>query len=79
MHFSEILLHAIKDTLVILPILLLVYLLIELLEYKKILHPENSKFLKGKFSPFFGSIFGCIRNEDFLLFQRNYTQKKLYL
>lgn len=76
MHFSEILLHAIKDTLVILPILLLVYLLIELLEYKKILHPENSKFLKGKFSPIFGSIFGCIPQCGFSVISAELYSKK---
>ncbi len=52
--------HALLDTLKIAPILLAVYFLIEFLEYKKIMQFQNSKMLKGKASPVFGSLFGSL-------------------
>ncbi len=52
--------HALLDTLKIAPILLLVYFLIEFLEYKKLMKFENSKMLKGKASPVFGALFGSL-------------------
>ena len=52
--------HALLDTLKIAPILLLVYFLIEFLEYKKIMQFQKSKMLKGKASPAFGSLFGSL-------------------
>lgn len=58
--YLEILLDALLDTLKMVPILLIVYLLIEFLEYKKVFSFENSKFLKGKASPLFGTLFGCV-------------------
>jgi len=52
--------HALIDTLKIAPILLVVYFLIEFLEYKRIMQFQNSKMLKGKASPVFGSLFGSL-------------------
>ncbi len=52
--------HALIDTLKIAPILLLVYFLIEFLEYKRIMQFQKSKMLKGKASPVFGSLFGSL-------------------
>ena len=52
--------HALLDTLKIAPILLAVYFLIEFLEYKRIMQFQNSKMLKGKASPVFGSLFGSL-------------------
>ncbi len=52
--------HALIDTLKISPILLLVYFLIEFLEYKQIMQFQHSKLLKGKSSPVFGSLFGSL-------------------
>ena len=52
--------HAIIDTLKIAPILLVMYFLIEFLEYKQIFKFEKSKMLKGKSSPVFGSLFGSL-------------------
>ncbi|MBQ7880690.1 MAG: arsenic efflux protein [Clostridia bacterium] len=61
MHeFWHILEHALIDTLKIAPVLLVVYFLIEFLEYKKIMQFQNSKMLKGKASPVFGSLFGSL-------------------
>ena len=52
--------HALLDTLKIAPLLLVVYFLIEFLEYKKIMQFQKSKMLKGKASPVFGSLFGSL-------------------
>lgn len=52
--------HALLDTLKIAPILLVVYFLIEFLEYKRILQLQKSKMLKGKSGPVFGSLFGSL-------------------
>lgn len=58
--FLDVCLDAVLDTLKIVPILLLVYFLIEFLEYKNILKCEKSKMLNGKASPIFGSLFGSL-------------------
>ena len=61
MHeFWHVLKHALIDTLKIAPILLVVYFLIEFLEYKRLMQFQNSKMLKGKSSPVFGSLFGSL-------------------
>ena len=59
-EFLHIFLHALKDTAVLLPVLFIVYLLIELLEYKNAFKFENSKLLKGKASPIVGAMFGSV-------------------
>lgn len=51
---------ALKDSLIILPILLLAYYLIEFIEYKWAKKLQNNKFLKGKASPVFGALLGSI-------------------
>ena len=58
--FLHVLLHALEDTAKLLPFLILVYFLIELLEYKNIFKFENSKLLKGKYSPIMGALFGSV-------------------
>lgn len=52
--------HALLDTLKIAPVLLVVYFLIEFLEYKNLMQFQNSKMLKGKSSPVFASLFGSL-------------------
>ena len=52
--------HALIDTLKITPVLLVVYFLIEFLEYKQLMQFQHSKMLKGKASPVFGSLFGSV-------------------
>jgi len=52
--------HALIDTLKIAPVLLVVYFLIEFLEYKELMQFQKSKMLKGKSSPVFGSLFGSL-------------------
>ena len=59
MHkFLHILEHSLLDTLKILPVLLLVYFLIEFLEYKQAGKLNNLKFLNKKHSSIFGAVFG---------------------
>ena len=59
-EFAHVLLHALKDTAILLPILFVVYLLIEFLEFKNVFKFEKSKLLKGKASPVMGAMFGSV-------------------
>ena len=59
-EFWKIVLDSLIDTAKLLPILLIVYFLIEFLEYKNALRFENSKLLNGKISPVMGSLFGTV-------------------
>lgn len=59
-HFPHVLLHSLIDTAKLLPLLVLVYLLIEFLEYKNVFKLQNSKLLKGKASPAFGALIGSV-------------------
>ncbi len=56
----HILLHALKDTAILLPVLFVVYFLIELLEYKNVFKFHKSKLLKGRASPCMGALFGSV-------------------
>lgn len=56
----HVLFHALIDTAKLLPILFVVYLLIELLEYKNIFKFEKSRMLQGKASPVMGALFGSV-------------------
>lgn len=58
--FLHVLLHSLIDTAKLLPFLIVVYFLIEFLEYKNIFKFENSKLLKGKYSPAVGALFGSV-------------------
>lgn len=59
-EFFHILLHSLLDTAKLIPIFLIIYLLIEFLEYKNIFAFEKSKLLKGNVSPVMGSLFGSV-------------------
>lgn len=59
-EFLHVLKHSLLDTAKILPLLLLVYLIIEYLEYKHVFKYQNSKLLKGKASPVMGALVGSI-------------------
>ncbi len=76
MEIWETLHHALEDTLLLVPILLVVYFLIELLEYKKAISFERSKLLKGKISPIFGSLFGCVPQCGFSVVSTDLYSKK---
>ena len=56
----DALLDALLDSLKALPILFIVYILLELIEYRGIMSFEKSKMLNGKASPVFGALFGCV-------------------
>ncbi|MBP3581874.1 MAG: arsenic efflux protein [Clostridia bacterium] len=58
--FLHVLLHSLIDTAKLLPFLVIVYFLIEFLEYKNIFKFESSKLLKGKYSPAVGALFGSV-------------------
>lgn len=74
----ETLLDALIDTLKVLPVLLVVYLLLELLEYKGVMKFENSKLLKGGVSPVFGALFGCVPQCGFSVLSTDlYSEKKI--
>ncbi len=60
MQYWEVIWDAIKDTAKILPILFIVYYIIELVEYKYAIKFQNNKFLKGKASPAIGALLGCV-------------------
>jgi ABC-type nickel/cobalt efflux system permease component RcnA len=59
-EYLHVILHAAIDTAKILPFLFIVYYIIELIEYKFAIKIKNNKMLKGKASPVFGSLLGCI-------------------
>ncbi len=59
-EWLDVLLDATLDTLKMIPVLLVVYYLIELLEYKKVIKLGNSGIFKGKASPVFATLFGVI-------------------
>lgn len=61
MHeYVHVLLEALIDTAKVLPFLFIVYYLIELFEFKYSKKFHENKLLKGKASPIFGSMIGCI-------------------
>lgn len=61
MHeYWHVILESLIDTVKVLPILFVVYYLIELIEYKNAEKIHKSKLLNGKASPVAGSILGCV-------------------
>ena len=61
MHeYWHVLIESLIDTVKILPILFVVYYLIELIEYKNAEKIHKSKLLNGRASPVAGSVLGCV-------------------
>ena len=60
MQYWDVILDALIDTAKLLPLLFIVYYIIELIEYKYALKFQNNKFLKGKASPVIGALLGCV-------------------
>lgn len=78
MNFWKIVLESLIDTAKLLPLLLVVYFLIELLEYKKVLDFEKSKLLNGKASPVFGALCGSVPQCGFSVISSElYAQRKI--
>ena len=77
-EFFHILLHALKDTALLLPVLFAVYFLIEFLEYKNVFKFQNSKLLKGKASPAMGALFGTVPQCGFSVISSElYAERKV--
>lgn len=61
MHeYWQVVLEALVDTVKVLPILFVVYYLIELIEFRSAGKVQKSKLLKGKASPVIGATVGCV-------------------
>lgn len=74
----HVLLHALQECALMLPLLVGVYILIEFLESKKLTDFENSRLLKGNASPLFGALFGCVPQCGFSVISTDlYATKKL--
>ena len=77
-EFLHVLLHSLVDTAKLLPVLFVVYFLIELLEYKNIFKFEKSKLLKGKSSPVMGALFGSVPQCGFSVISSElYSKRKI--
>ncbi len=59
-EYWHVLLEALTDTAKLLPILFIVYYLIELVEFKYAIKFQNNRWLKGGASPVIGAVIGCI-------------------
>ena len=76
--FLHVLEHAAIDTAKLVPLLVLVYFLIEVLEYKNIFRFEKSKLLNGKASPAVGALFGSVPQCGFSVISSElYAQRKI--
>jgi hypothetical protein len=77
-EIKHVLLHSLIDTAKLLPVLFIVYFLIELLEYKNIFKFEKSKLLKGKASPAMGALFGSVPQCGFSVISSElYSKQKI--
>lgn len=77
-EFLDVLLDSLIDTAKILPVLFIVYFLIEFLEYKNVFRFENSKLLKGKASPVMGALFGSVPQCGFSVVSAElYSERKI--
>lgn len=76
--FFDVLLDSLIDTAKLLPVLLVVYFLIELLEYKNVFKFEKSKLLTGNASPVMGALFGTVPQCGFSVISSElYAKQKL--
>ena len=77
-EFLHVLLHSLIDTAKLLPVLFVVYFLIEFLEYKNVFRFEKSKLLNGKASPAVGSLFGSVPQCGFSVISAElYSERKI--
>lgn len=78
MNFWEVLLDAVLDTAKLIPLLIVVYFLIELLEWKNVFKFENSRLLQGKASPVIGAMFGSVPQCGFSVISSElYSERKI--
>jgi len=76
-NYWEVTLEAIKHTAMVLPLLFIVYYLIELFEYKCASKIQNNKLLKGKASPVIGAVVGCVPQCGFSVISADLFSKKI--
>lgn len=77
MHeYWHVLLHSLIDTAKILPFLFVVYYLIELIEFKWAVKIQNNRLMKGKVSPVFGALVGCVPQCGFSVVSTDLFSKK---
>ena len=77
-EFLHVLLHSLIDTAKLLPVLFIVYFLIEFLEYKNVFRFEKSKLLNGKTSPVVGALFGSVPQCGFSVISSElYSERKI--
>lgn len=76
-EFWEVILDALIDTAKILPLLFVAYYLIELIEYKFAASFQRNKILKGKASPIFGAVFGCVPQCGFSVISTDLFSRKM--
>ena len=77
MHeYWHVTLEALKHTAMVLPLLFIVYYLIELFEYKCAVKIQNNKMLKGKASPVIGALVGCVPQCGFSVISTDLFSKK---
>ena len=77
MHeYLHVLVESLLDTVKILPILFVVYYLIELLEYKEAKKIANHKLFKGKASPVMGAVIGSVPQCGFSVVSTDLFSKK---
>lgn len=75
-HYWHVILEALIHTASVLPFLFIVYYLIELFEFKCAKKVQENKFLKGKASPIYGSIIGCIPQCGFSVISTDLFSRK---
>ena len=77
-EWLDVLLDATLDTLKMVPVLIVVYYLIEFLEFKRVIKLGTSNIFQGKASPVYASLFGCIPQCGFSVIATDlYTQGNL--
>lgn len=75
-EYWHVTLEAFKHTAMVLPLLFIVYYLIELFEYKCAVKIQNNKMLKGKASPVIGAVVGCVPQCGFSVISTDLFGKK---
>jgi len=75
--YWHVTLEALKHTAIVLPLLFIVYYLIELFEYKFAVKIQNNKMLKGKASPVIGAVVGCVPQCGFSVVSTDLFSKKV--
>lgn len=76
-HYLEVALEALVETSKVLPLLFIVYYLIELFEFKCAVKLQNNKWLKGNLSPVMGSLIGSIPQCGFSVISSDLFSRRL--